>query len=556
VAHFILEGNMDNQEIIRRLWERDTADPKIVDMLYSMAVNTSDCKMSYEVANLCQRRITEFRSEPKKAYDFYEIYEKALKFASDEIFEAFLIFNELDRPVKERFYQPRMKQLKPIVDALQEAADGELDELFLSQPPRTGKSTIVQIFLVWYAKTHPEKANLYCSYAQGVVDTFYDGCLEFLTDPTYRLGAMFVGNDVVYKNKQDAVIDLRRNKKYKSITCKSLYGQLNGLCDCNGILIGDDLLSGIEEALNPDILTKANTRVNNNLLSRAKEGCVKIWIGTRWHPVDPIGTRINMIETKPEFANLRYKVVNVPALNENDESNFDYDYGVGFSTEYYHKLRAQFESADDIASWSAQYLGEPYYREGLLYPEEVLRRYFELPDAEPDSIIGICDTKDTGTDYAFLPVGYIYGKDVYIDDCVCDNSLPEVTDVRCAEILVRKKVQLCRFESNSAGGRIADKVNDIVKARGHNCHITKRFTTANKLTKIIQNSSYVKEHFLFRDRSVCKGMTDYNKMLKFLTHFTIDGKNKNDDVPDGIAMLAEYIESQIGTQIEVVKPFF
>lgn len=547
---------MDNKEIIKRLWKQDTRDPKVVHYLYSMAVNTEDHRMSYEVAGLCQKRITEFRSEPEKAYKFYEIYERALKYAADRLFEAFLIYNELDRPVNERFYQPRMKRLKPIVEALQEAADGKLDELFLSMPPRTGKSTLVQIFLVWFAKTHPEKANLYCSYAQGVVDTFYDGCLEFLTDPTYRLGGMFPGNDLVYQNKQSATIDLKRHKKYKSITCKSLYGQLNGLCDANGVLIGDDLLSGIEEALNPDTLVKANTRVNNNLLSRAKEGCVKIWIGTRWHPSDPIGTRINMIETQAEFADLRYKVVNVPALDEKDESNFDYDYGVGFSTEYYRKLRAQFEAGDDIASFSAQYMGEPYFREGLLYPEEVLRRYFELPQGEPDAIVGICDTKDCGSDYAFLPVAYIYGRDVYIEDCVCDNSLPEVTDARCADILVRQKVQACRFESNSAGGRIADKVNEAVKSRGHNCHITKKYTTANKLTKIIQYSSYVKEHFLFRDRSVCVGMNDYNKMLKFMTHFTIDGKNKNDDVPDGLAMLAEYVENNIFSQARVENPLW
>ncbi len=547
---------MDNREIIKRLWEQDTTDPKVMDYLYSMAVNTEDHKMAVVVGEVCRGRIAEFKDDPNKAYKFYEIYEKCLKYASETQFGSFLIYNELDRPAKDRFYQPRMRQLAPIVEALQEAADGELDELFLSQPPRTGKSTLVQIFLVWYAKTHPEKANLYCSYAQGVVDTFYDGCLEFLTDPTYRLHDMFTGNDVVYQNKQNATIDLKRHKKYKSITCKSLYGQLNGLCDANGILIGDDLLSGIEEALNPEILAKANSRVNNNLLSRAKEGCVKIWIGTRWSPIDPIGTRINMIETQPEFADLRYKVVNVPALNENDESNFDYEHGVGFTTDYYRKLRSQFESGDDIASWTAQYMGEPYFREGLLYPEESLRRYYELPLGEPDAILGVCDTKDRGTDYAFLPVAYVYGKDVYIDDCVCDNSLPEVTDTRCAEILVRKKVQMCRFESNSAGGRIADKVNEKVKEMGHSCHITKKWTSANKLTKIIQYSSYVKEHFLFRDRSACRGMTDYNKMLKFLTTFTIDGKNKNDDVPDGMSMLAEYVDSAIFGTVEIVKPFF
>ena len=547
---------MDNNEIIRRLWERDTTDPKIADMLYSMAVNTENHKMSYEIAGLCVKRIAEFREEPNRAYAFYEVYEKALKYASDKIFEAFLIYNELDRPAQERFYQPRMKQLKPIVDALQEVADGELEELFISQPPRTGKSTLVQLFLVWFAKTRPEKSNLYCSYAQGVAETFYDGCLEFLTDPTYRLGGMFPGNDLVYQNKQNGSLDLRRHKKYKSINCKSLYGQLNGSMDASGILIGDDLLSGIEEALNPETLTKCLMRVNNNLLSRAKQGCAKIFIATRWHPADPIGTRINMIETQPEFDGLRYRVVNVPALDENDESNFDYDYGVGFDTEHYRKLRAQFEAADDVASWSAQYMGEPYFREGLLYPEESLRRYYELPEGEPDAVVGICDTKDQGKDYAFLPVAYVYGKDVYIEDCVCDNSLPEVTDVRCADILVRRKVQMCRFESNSAGGRIADKVNELVKEAGHRCHITKKYTTANKLTKIIQNSGYVKEHFLFKDRDVVRGNTDYMKMMKFLTQFTIDGKNKHDDVPDGMAMLAEYIENSIFYQIEVIKPFF
>ena len=548
---------MTNQEIIEKLWQKDLDDPKVLDYLYSMSVNTSDTQLAIKVWNLCGEKTSKFKeSEPNKAYKFYEIQEKAMRYAAETDFDSFLIWNEMDRPPHERFYLPRRKHLKCVVDVLQEAADGKLDELFLSMPPRVGKSTTIQLFLVWYAARFPEKANLYCSYAQGPAETFLDGALEFFQDPTYRLQQLFPKSEVVYQNKQNGNIDLRRCKKYKSITVKSLYGSLNGLCDCNGILIGDDLLSGIEEALNPEALAKANIRVNNNLLSRAKEGSIKIWLGTRWSPVDPLGTRINMIETQPEYANLRYKIFNVPALNENDESNFQYDYGVGFSTEYYRKLRAQFEAGDDIASWSAQYQGEPYFREGLLYPEESLRRYYELPEGEPDAILGICDTKDQGTDYAFLPVGYVYGKDVYVDDCVCDNSLPEVTDARCADILVRKKVQMCRFESNSAGGRIADKVNEMVRERGHNCHITKKYTTANKLTKIIQYSSYVKEHFLFRDRSVCTGMTDYNKMMKFLTHFTIDGKNKNDDVPDGMAMLAIYVEGQLSCQIEIVNPFF
>lgn len=547
---------MDNKTIIDKLWGRDLNDPQNLDMLYSMAVNIKSVKLSIEVYNLCQKKMAEFKEDPRRSLEYYNIYEKALKYAAYDDLHSFLIYDELDRPVEKRFYQPRMKQLRHIVAALQEAADHNLDELFISQPPRTGKTTLVQKFLTWYSKRFPEKANLYCSYAQGVTETFYDGCLEFLTDPTYRLHDLFVGRDIVYQNKQNGTIDIKRNKKYKSITCKSLYGQLNGLCDCDGVLIADDLLSGPDEVGNPDALEKAMVRVNNNLLSRAKQGAVKIWIGTRWHPNDPIGRRISMIESRPEYKNLRYKVINVPALDENDESNFDYDYDVGFSTQTYHELRAQYEDSDDIASWSAQYMGEPYFREGLLYPEEVLRRYFELPDRAPDAIIGVCDTKDTGSDYAFLPVAFQYGQDYYIHDCVCDNSLPEITDERCAQVLIDNKVQVCRFESNSAGGRIADVVHNKVEASGHKCHITKKYTTANKLTKIIQYSSYIKEHFLFRDRTKMVGMSDYQKMMKFLTRFTIDGKNKHDDVPDGLAMLADYVGSLTGMQLTVVKPFF
>jgi predicted phage terminase large subunit-like protein len=548
---------MKNEEIIKKLWQRDLNDPKILDYLYSMSVNTSDTQLAIKVWNICADKMSKFKeSEPNKAYKFYEVQEKALRYAAETDFDSFLIWNEMDRPPHERFYLPRRKHLKCVVDVLQEAADGKLDELFLSMPPRVGKSTTIQLFLVWFAARFPEKANLYCSYAQGPAETFLDGALEFFTDPTYRLQQLFPNSGVVYQNKQNGNIDLKRHKKYKSITVKSLYGSLNGLCDCNGVLIGDDLLSGIEEALNAEALAKANIRVNNNLLSRAKEGSIKIWLGTRWHPNDPLGTRINMIETQPEYANLRYKIFNVPALNEEDESNFSYDYGVGFSTEYYHKLRAQFEAGDDIASWSAQYQGEPYFREGLLYPEESLRRYFELPEREPDAIVSVCDTKTTGKDYMVLPVAYIYGRDVYIEDVVCDNALPEVVNAKCAEAIVRNKVQACRFESNNAGGMIADKVNELVKARGHSCHITKKYTTANKLTKIIQYSNFVKERFLFKDRSVCKGENDYNKMLKFLTRFTIDGKNKNDDVPDSMSMLAAYVESSVYQPVEVMKPFF
>jgi predicted phage terminase large subunit-like protein len=207
----------------------------------------------------------------------------------------------------------------------------------------------------------------------------------------------------------------------------------------------------------------------------------------------------------------------------------------------------------DDASWRALYMNQPIERDGLLYQEDELRRYFELPDSAPDAIIGICDTKDKGTDYAFLPVAYVYGQNYYIDDCICDNGLPEIVDARLADILVRHKVNQCRFESNSAGGRVAEKVQQMVKERGGITHITTKYTTANKETKIIVNSAWIKEHCLFRDETTYKRNSEYGKMISMLCSYTMAGKNKNDDVPDGMAMLAEYAQSLGANQVTVFQ---
>lgn len=245
----------------------------------------------------------------------------------------------------------------------------------------------------------------------------------------------------------------------------------------------------------------------------------------------------------------RAKFIVLPALDADGESNFNYTYGVGFSRHYFEDMRNNL----DEASFKALFMNQPIEREGLLYDVDELRRYFELPAEDPDAIIGICDTKDKGSDYAFLPAAYVYGNDYYIDDCVCDNSLPNIVDARLVDILLRCKVKMCRFESNSAGGRVAEKVQNEVKKRGGITRITTKFTTANKETKIIVNSAWVKEHCLFKDDSLYKRQSDYGRMMDMLGSYTVAGKNKHDDVPDGMAMLAEFAQSLSGAKVEIFQ---
>jgi predicted phage terminase large subunit-like protein len=239
-----------------------------------------------------------------------------------------------------------------------------------------------------------------------------------------------------------------------------------------------------------------------------------------------------------------------PAVDENDESNFDYPYNLGFTTEFYHEQR---EIMDD-ASWRALYMNEPIEREGTLYEASELRRYFELPDDEPDSIIAVCDTKDSGPDYCVMPIAYRYGNDFYIDKIICDNSKPEYVEARLVETLVSRKVKSCRFESNRGAGRVAESIQKRVREKGGITNITTKWSQSNKETRIITDSPFIKLHCLFLDES--KYDKEYRTAMNFLTGYTMGGKNKHDDVPDAFSMLADFIQSYENGRVEVMRrPF-
>lgn len=410
----------------------------------------------------------------------------------------------------------------------------------------TCNSTLAIFYLTWLAGREPNKPILTGSHSNSFVRGVYDECLRIL-DPAgeYLWHDVFPGLSVSSTNAKDCRIDIDKRQRFETLEFTSIGTGNAGLYRAATLLYCDDLVSGIEVALSKERLDKLWDIYVTDLRQR-KIGsmCKELHIATRWSVHDVIGR----LEQEYE-GNERAKFIKVPALNEKDESNFFYPYDVGFTTKFYHEQR---EIMDD-ASWRALYMNEPIEREGLLYHADELRRYFELPAGAPDAIIGVCDTKDKGKDYAFLPVAYVYGTDYYIADCICDNGLPDVVDARLVDILLRQKVQMCRFESNSAGGRIAEKIQNEVKHRGGVTHITTKFTTANKETKIIVNSAFVKEHCLFKDTSTYQRNSDYGKMMNMLCSYTVASKNKHDDVPDGMAMLADFVQNLSGSKVEVFK---
>nr|DAO37465.1 MAG TPA: Terminase [Bacteriophage sp.] len=479
----------------------------------------------------------------------FDLHKRVLLAGARYNFHMYLLYIEWNREPDKKFYPPRRKVLGQVVEALQELADDKLDLLAVSLPPGSGKTTLAIFYLTWLAGRIPNEPMLTGSHSNSFVRGVYDECLRIF-DPNgdYLWHDVFPEIDVSNTNAKDCRIDLDKRQRFETLEFTSIGTGNAGLYRAATLLYCDDLVSGIEVALSKERLDKLWETYTTDLRQR-KIGnhCRELHIATRWSVHDVIG------RLEREYGNGdRAKFIVLPALDENDESNFDYAYGVGFSTKFYHEQR----DIMDEASWKALYMNEPIEREGLLYSSDELRRYFDLPVEKPDAIIGICDTKDRGTDYAFLPVAYVYGNDYYIEDCVCDNGLPNVVDARLTDILLRQKVDMCRFESNSAGGRIAEKVQNEVKKQRGNTRITTKFTSANKETKIIVNSPFVKEHFLFKDESQYKRNSDYGRMMDMLCSYTVSGKNKHDDVPDGMAMLSEFAQNLSGGKVEVFqRPF-
>lgn len=494
----------------------------------------------------CEEAIKDRSISDEDLMNVFGLHKRVLLALAPYDFDSYLLYVEWNREPSKKFYPPRRRVLKQVVDALQELADDKLDLLSISLPPGSGKTTLAIFFLTWLAGKIPNEPMLTGSHSNSFVRGVYDEVLRIF-DPNgdYLWGDVFPGLKVSNTNAKDCRIDIDKRQRFETLEFTSIGTGNAGLYRAATLLYCDDLVSGIEVALSKERLDKLWETYTTDLRQRKiGDKCKELHIATRWSVHDVIGR----LETEYGESD-RAKFIVIPALNENDESNFDYAYGVGFTTKFYHEQR----NIMDEASWRALYMNEPIEREGLVYSADELRRYWELPKEAPDGIVGVCDTKDKGKDYCFLPVGYVYGEDYYIDDCVCDNGLPNIVDARLVEILVRDKVQSCRFESNSAGRRVAEKVQEGVKKKNGITHITTKFTTANKETKIIVNSAWVKEHCLFKDQSLYERKSDYGKMMDMLCSYTVAGKNKHDDVPDGMAQFAEFAQSLNGQKVEIFQ---
>ena len=542
------QHELSNKEIIVRLLKSDLSDYDNLLSLLGMAneVIREDKELSRKLAN--KVRFLALRLCATGDIKYYNLYNKALLFLAQEHkdFDSYLLYVEKNRDPEDRYYQPRRNKIYWLVQKMQRLIDDELDILSISMPPGTGKTTLGEFFISFVMGHYPNTPNLMSSHSGFMTRMFYDAVLNIITSNEYCWSDVFP--DIVFEgnNAKEETINLGRWQPFKTLTCRPIRGSLTGVTRCEGFLYVDDLVSGIEEALSIDRLDKLYGEYTTDLKSRKKKKAKEIHIATRWSVHDVIGRLERMYEGNP-----RAEFIAVPDIDpQTGKSNFDYDYDVGFDEKYFHDMEM---SMDDV-SYRCLYKSDPIEREGILYHPTELQRYIGgLPDREPDSILAICDTKDTGTDYNFLGVFYQYGDRYYLEDLVFKNIDPGTLDELNSDMLVKHHVQQAQFESNKEGSRTANEVERLVKAKGGRCHITKKYTTQNKETKIIVNSSWVKEHVIFKDITEYEPKSDYGVMMSFLCSYTQLGKNKHDDAPDTLAMFAQFVDALLGGEGQVVK---
>lgn len=474
-----------------------------------------------------------------------EIRKESYHLEAKDVFDSYLIYLEWNRPANKKFYLPRRRVLKTLVQDLQDLADHKILFLGISLPPRVGKSTLCIMFMTWIIGRNPDVANVMSGHSDKLTDGFYREILSVITDTnTYLWKEVFPGVSLVNTSAKNETIDLDREKRFPTMTCRSIGGTLTGAVEIGegGVLYSDDLIEDLEESLNPDRLQAKYDAYLNQLKDRKKDNALELMVGTRWNVLDPLGRIQSQYEDDPHY---RFRVI--PALDENDESNFDYDFGVGFSTEYYHDMRA---SIDD-ATWWAKYMGQPYVREGLLFPQSELNYYNGvLPDGDPVKK-AVCDVAWGGGDSLAMPFAYIYGDAVYIHDVIFSNGDKEVT----YPLVVGKTKQHLphteRFEANNGGTEYADKVDELLRKDGVHINIYSRRApnTQSKLARIIQFAPDIRK-FYFVAPKYQSG--DYKRFMSEVTTFVQTGKNAHDDACDSLAQLADELYHGVA-KVEVFR---
>ena len=504
--------------------------------------------------------LEQYSKDKGDKYEILDKYYEILKLESEYVFESFILYMEKDRAYEKRFYLPRRKTLKIVVDDLQALEDRVGNRKFfgLSMPSRVGKSTVCIFFLAWIALKRPNSHSAMGGHSGILAKGFYKELLNLITTPEYTFKELFDYVNPEYadkpfptdKSSDEFTITLGSPDRFATITCRGIDGTWTGAVDVSkdGYLYVDDLVRDREHSLSPQRMENTFQEYLNKMVDRKNDGARELMVGTLWNVLDPLQRISVQYENNPEYVFRR-----IPALNENDESNFDYEIN-GFSTEYYRQMRERLANAE----WMAKYQQNPYVREGLLFPEDEMQYCDGIIEDGTWIVTALCDPAFGGADSLSMPVKLKHkqsGRQVIID-WVFKRGTQNITIPLVADAIIRNVITELRIEKNSGGGLFADNLKkELEKRNCHHCRII-LFNASNRMDKmerIKAYSDYVKDNYEFlMDKRYVPGkeIDDLNGVNRFrrsdmyqnamneMHMITSEGKNPHDDSADSITNMA------------------
>lgn len=520
--------------------------------------------------------LEKYSQDHNTPYDLIDKYYELLKLESYYNFESFMYYMERKRNWSKRFYYPRRKTLKVVVNDLEDLENRKIKFYGLSMPSRVGKSTICIFFLAWVAMRRPNSHSAMGGHSGILAKGFYKELMNLFSTEEYAFDELFFFWNPEYANKSlvtdksadEFTITLGDPDRFATVTCRGIDGTWTGAVDVSkdGYLYVDDLVRDREHSLSPTRMENTYQEYLNKMVDRKNDGARELMVGTLWNVLDPLERLRKSYDGNPE-----YRFRRIPALDENDESNFDYEIN-GFSTAYYRDMREKLDKAE----WEAKFMQRPFVREGLLFPTDELR-YFNgiLPDGDFRRI-GVVDVAWGGGDSLSMPIGAEYDNgDVYIYDWVFNKGAKEVTLPLVVGRIIGNGIRQTRFEGNTGGELYCQYVDERLQDQKYKCSCTSRKAPnkVEKLSKIIAYSGDIKRKFIFLESKKItqdqlqkdaelgvvryRRNDEYQAAMDELTMFVSIGENKHDDAADGLTQLEMFIENpnNLATATATKNPF-
>lgn len=514
-------------------------------------------KYSDYVKEIALKEVTE---DEKNAEKWRNLFWETVKLESFWFFESYLIYMEHKRPYEKRFYEPRQKTLITVVNDLQNLEYSKDQKMYtLSMPSRVGKSTIMVFFGSWICLRKPESHSAMGTHSGFLADHFYKEMLDLLTSEEYcfqELYAYFQPDKKFIEDKsaEKMTISLATKSDFPTFTFRGIDGTWTGAIDISsdGYLFVDDLVRDRTHSLSPKRMNDTFSEYLNKMVDRKNDGAKEIMIGTLWNVLDPIKRLEEMYGDDD-----RYVFRKIPALNENGESNFDYEYK-GFSTEYYQEMKDKLIRAGNDAEWQAKFMQNPYVREGLLFPLDELG-YFNgvLPQGHKFRFAVNCDVAFGGGDSVSMPIGLHDLTDdlIYVIDWFFNSSGVSVTVPGVCDMIIKHGIKNVTFEANAGGQLYASKVQEELKRRNYlcSCDSVRAPNNLSKADKIKACEGTIRQKFRFLDSTkhnmdefdeetqVYERSPEYERALDELGTYVTIGKNSHDDACDSIAQIAERV---------------